>query len=148
MKTATTALALVLAASFAGSAIAAEPVGKTREQVRAELIQAQRDGTIVADLDTGAKARELNPASYPKQEVTLKTLEQVRAELLAAQRSGDILVDFDNMLTARQVNHVADNSAQQARSRDDVRQELREAVQNGDIIVDFQNMKTARQLRG
>eukprot|EP01032_Pedospumella_encystans_P003317 gene3317-3918_t len=53
MKYATASIALAIAALAAGHAQAAD-VGKTREQVRAELAQAQRNGDIVANTDAGS----------------------------------------------------------------------------------------------
>jgi hypothetical protein len=89
------------------SAYPAKPAvaGKTREQVRAELAEAQRTGDIVASKDAGndeyasgvgRKLNELNPAAYPaKPAVAGKTREQVRAELAEAQRTGDIVASKD-----------------------------------------------------
>lgn len=61
----TTAIALALATLAAGNAIAAEPVtAKTRAEVRAELLQAQRTGDIVDS--EGQKLNALYPNSYPR----------------------------------------------------------------------------------
>ena len=104
MKTATASIALAITALLAGHAQAAD-VGKTREQVRAELAEAQRTGDIVAGKDMGTdeyasgagrKLNELFPAAYPaKPAVAGKTREQVRAELTEAQRTGDIVAGKD-----------------------------------------------------
>ena len=101
MKYATASIALAVAALLTGHAQAADNVGKTREQVRAELAEAQRTGDIVAGKDAAAdeftsgafkKLNELNPAAYPaKAAVAGKTRAQVRAELAEAQRTGDIV---------------------------------------------------------
>ena len=58
-------IALALTAISAGSVFAADMTPKTREQVRAELMQAQRDGTLIADGQTGATFRDLYPSRYP-----------------------------------------------------------------------------------
>jgi hypothetical protein len=39
---------------------------KTREQVKAELAEAQRTGDIIADGESGKKLNELYPSRYPK----------------------------------------------------------------------------------
>ena len=104
MKYATASIALAVAALVTGHAQAAD-VGKTREQVRAELAEAQRTGDIAASKDMGTdeyssgagrKLNELNPAAYPAKPVVAgKTRAQVRAELAEAQRTGDIVASKD-----------------------------------------------------
>ncbi len=70
--------------------------GKAREQVQAELFDAQRNGDII--VSAAAKpAREIYPGNYPAetnlaQQGSGKTREQVRAELFEAQRNGDIIM--------------------------------------------------------
>ncbi len=104
MKYATASIALAVAALLSGHAQAADNTGKTREQVRAELAQAQRTGDIAASKDMGdefgasggSKLNELFPAAYPaKVQAAGKTREQVRAELAQAQRTGDIVANKD-----------------------------------------------------
>ncbi len=58
-------IALALTALCAGSVFAADMTPKTRDQVRAELVQAQRDGTMIFDGETGATFREKFPTNYP-----------------------------------------------------------------------------------
>ena len=89
------AIALSLAALSAGSAFAAQPtVAVSRDQVLAELAEAQRTGDIVeVHGATMKKLNEFYPADYPaKVAAAGKTREQVSAELIEAQRSGDIVV--------------------------------------------------------
>ena len=65
--------------------------GLTSEQVRAELLEAQRSGDLVAVGESGKKLNELFPGNYPAKTATVVTSrEQVRAELREAQRTGDI----------------------------------------------------------
>lgn len=79
------------------NAAAATTVGKTRAQVRAELLEAQRTGDILADGDSGKKLNELYPSRYPVKAVEAsKTREQVMAELLQAQRSGEFTLHQHN----------------------------------------------------
>lgn len=64
--------------------------GKTRDQVLAELAEAQRTGDIYAYGDSGKKLNELRPDLYPAKAVQQgKTRAQVQAELIQAQRSGE-----------------------------------------------------------
>lgn len=58
-------ITLALAALAAGNALAADAAApKTREQVRAELFEAQRTGDIIANGETGAKLNELFSGRY------------------------------------------------------------------------------------
>jgi hypothetical protein len=61
--------------------------------VRAELMEAQRTGDLVAVGETGQKFNELYPHRYPAAVTTAqgKTREQVRAELREAQRTGNMV---------------------------------------------------------
>lgn len=65
---------------------------KTREQVLAELVEAQRTGDIAAPgYYGGKKLNEVFPDRYPQKVATAgKTREQVKSELAEAQRTGDI----------------------------------------------------------
>ena len=84
-------LSLALAALAAGNALAAEAGGpKTRDQVRAELADAQRTGDIFGSGESGKKLNELYPSQYPAQAVAQgKTRAQVLAELAEAKRTGE-----------------------------------------------------------
>jgi hypothetical protein len=62
--------------------------GKTREQVKAELAEAIRNGDMVADGQTGAKFNELYPNRYPQPTLAQgKSREDVRAELVESRRN-------------------------------------------------------------
>ena len=64
---------------------------KTRQEVRAELAEAQRTGNMPANDESGCMLNEVNPSAYPpKQALPCKTREQVRAELEEARRTGNI----------------------------------------------------------
>jgi hypothetical protein len=96
MKYATASIAIAVAALLTGHAQAADNTGKTREQVRAELAEAQRTGNIVVNNGSGQvfKLNEQFASFYPVANVeTSKTRAQVLSELAAAQRTGDIVVN-------------------------------------------------------
>lgn len=56
---------IALTLSLAVSGIAQAETGLTREQVKAELAQAQRAGELV-DYETGLKQNQLFPSAYPR----------------------------------------------------------------------------------
>ena len=92
MRNTLSALTLAVLALSAGLALAQDPGGpKTREQVRAELMEAIRTGNMPANDETGRMLNEVNPSAYPpKPVVPCKTREQVRAELDEAKRTGNM----------------------------------------------------------
>ena len=104
MKYATASIALAVAALVTGHAQAADNIGKTREQVRAELAEAQRTGDIVVSYGSGqvAKLNELTPSFYPtKASAPGKTRAEVLAELANAQRTGDLVVSYGSGQVAK-----------------------------------------------
>lgn len=154
MKYATASIALAIAALVTGHAQAAD-VGKTREQVRAELAQAQRTGDIVANTDVGSseflsgKGQKLSaafPESYPQATSQGKTRAQVRAELAEAQRTGDIAANKDQGIdeyvsgNGRKLNELFPAAypakpVAAGKTREQVRAELAEAQRTGDIAA-------------
>ncbi len=146
------AIALAITTLAAGQVLAADTSvqGKTRDQVRAELAEAQRTGDIVVgksgdELGVGHKLNEVAPASYPAKAVVQgKTRAQVKAELAEAQRTGDIVVSAnagDELGVGRKLNEVAPASYTaakadpQGKTRAQVKAELAQAQRNGDIVV-------------
>lgn len=129
-------LTLALAALVAGNAFAADAAApKTREQVRAELIEAQRTGDIVADSESGKKLNELYPSRYPAQAATQgKTRAQVLAELVEAQRTGDIVAQGESgkKLNELYPSRYPTQAAAQGHSRAQVLAELVQAKRSGD----------------
>jgi hypothetical protein len=175
MKTAYAAsIALAIAALSTGYANAADVVqGKTRDQVRAELAEAQRTGDIAASKDVrgdefaygaGRTLNELFPASYPaKPAATGKTRAQVLAELAEARRTGDIAASKDAASdefttgAGRKLNELYPASypgktAETGKTRAQVQAELSEARRTGDIVaskdvgVDEYTASTGRKL--
>jgi len=108
-----TAVTLALAAQatlLAGHALAANTPntrsGLTREQVRAELMQARAAGDYVVDAETGLKAYQANPGQFPARQAAKSTLtrEQVRAKYFKARAAGDFVVDPETGLKAYEAN--------------------------------------------
>lgn len=78
----------LLLASLAPAALA--DTGMTREQVKAELARAIRDGDVASGYNS-LTLREQYPGRYPARPAPAgKTRDQVRAELAEAVRTGDI----------------------------------------------------------
>lgn len=135
-STALSVIAITFAAWTAGSAIAADTsTPLTREQVSAELAQAQRNGDLLANQEAGLKANEVAPGNYPARAASGKTRAEVMVELAQAQRNGDIPVDGVTGLKANQLvpgNYPAP-AAVQGKSRDQVQAEVTAALRDGTL---------------
>ncbi len=129
-------LTLAVAAFATGNALATDAAApKTRDQVRAELAEAQRTGDIVANGDSGKKLNELYPGQYPAKAVAQgKTRAQVLAELAEAQRTGDIVAngDTDKKLNELYPSQYPAKAAPQGLSRAQVLAQLAEAQRSGE----------------
>jgi Tfp pilus assembly protein PilE len=67
---------------------------KSRAEVQAELIQAERTGEM-QDLDSGYTFKQEYPDRYPAATATAsKTRAEVKAELIRAERSGEMPVGY------------------------------------------------------
>jgi hypothetical protein len=146
MKTRLSVVAIALSTLVAGHALAADPaVAKTREQVRAELIEAQRNGDLIADGETGLRFNQVSPHLYPQATVVAKTRAEVKAELAAAQANGDLIADGETGARFNEVfpaQYAATRTAAavevvaQGKTRAEVKAELAEAIRNGELIAD------------
>jgi len=129
------ALALILTAVAAGNALAADASApKTREQVLAELVLAQRTGDVLANGDSGKLLNELYPNQYPaKVAAQGKTRAQVLAELVEAQRTGDILAQGDSGKTLYELNpsQYPARAVTQGNTRAQVLAELEQSQRSG-----------------
>lgn len=99
--------AIALAATLAGGQVLAAntSTGKTRAQVKAELVEAVRTGNIVGNDETGRLLNEINPSFYPAQpEMQGKTRAEVKAELAEAIRTGNIRANDESGLMRNEVN--------------------------------------------
>lgn len=131
---ATLALA-VLAGSFAITAHA----GLTREQVKAELMEAIRTGNMPANDESGLTDRELHPSRYPAVQASAAPLTraQVLAQFEEARRTGDLYAPGESGLRLNELNPQAYPAkvAVAGRSRAEVQAELREALRTGNILA-------------
>jgi len=129
---------LVLAAGLlAGSSAFAQ---LTREQVIADLVEAQRTGNIATGLDGNKKLNELDPVRYAQAALPAAastTRDQVRAELIEAQRTGDVATGLDGnkKLNELEPARYASQQTTQGKTRAQVRAELIEAQRTGDITI-------------
>jgi hypothetical protein len=129
------AAALVLAA-IAGVSSAQ---GLTRAEVKAQTMEAIKNGDILAPGDAGLTFRQEDPEDYPAQPAPPpgKTVAQVKAETMAAIRNGDILAPGDAGLTFAQED-PADYPAKPivvGKTRAEAKEERDIAVRDGDILA-------------
>ena len=146
MKTRLSVVAIALSTLVAGHALAANPAAaKTREQVRAELAEAQRNGDMIANGESGLRFNQVSPHLYPQATPVAKTRAEVQAELAAAQASGDLIaigaigVRFNELFPAQyaatRTAAPAVGAVAQGKTRAEVRAELAEAIVNGEMIA-------------
>jgi hypothetical protein len=99
-----TLIAAALITATTTSVWASNMNGPTREQVRAELMEAQRNGTLIANGETGATFRDQNPSRYMAQPATSGlSRADVQAAFEQARANGELVVSTEIGLTARQL---------------------------------------------
>ena len=87
----------VSAAAIAFSGAAHADTGLTREQVKAELRDAQRNGDLI-DYETGKKPNEVNPSAFPRQvKITPVAVAPAAVQYTAI---GDVEMDLLNQRSA------------------------------------------------
>lgn len=128
-------LSLVAAPVFASD----KPVGKTREQVLAELVQAVKSGDMPASGESGLTLKQLNPSAYPATESALgaKTRNQARAELALSLRTGDIMAGGESgaKLNVQEPGRHSVIASAPSKTRDQVKIELARAIHEGDLTA-------------
>ena len=142
MKTKFAAIALVLASGL----IAGTPAlaGVTREQVRAELVEAIRTGDMPANGEQSRKLNELYPSLYPAKQVQASlTREQVKAELTEAVRTGDMLANGEQSLKLNELypSMYPAKQVQASLSREQVKAELAESIRSGNYMISDNGQK-------
>jgi hypothetical protein len=130
--------AIALAATLAGGqAFAADTsTGKTRAQVKAELVEAVRTGNMPANDESGRMLNEVNPSQYPAQPVTQgNTRAQVLAELAEAIRTGNRPANDESGLMLNDVNpsQYPAQAETQGYTRVEVQAQLVEAIRTGNM---------------
>jgi hypothetical protein len=96
-------LGLALALSGPAATTAHAQSALTRDQVRAELAEALRTGSILANGESGLTLRELYPQRYPATAGPGISRAQVLKELQEARRTGDLLAAGDSGLLLNQL---------------------------------------------
>jgi Domain of unknown function (DUF4148) len=114
MKNRLSVVAIALSTLVAGHALAADPsVAKTREQVRAELAEAQRNGTLLVDGDQGIRVYQVTPRpaaqktadkAAEKAVVVGKTRAEVLQELRDARANGTLIANSETGETYRDID--------------------------------------------
>ncbi len=125
--------ALTLTATLIGSGAALAQDYKTREQVNAELAEANRAGTILSG--DGTLWRDLGvPHRAADADLTGKTREQVKAELAEANRNGTVPSGDGTLWRDLGAPLYLAGSALAGKTREQVKAELAEANRNGTIL--------------
>lgn len=141
----TAAATLVLAAAFTAQAqtAAADNAPKTRQQVLAELAQAQRDGQLLSAGELALTQAELAPARYQAAATSGGlTRADVRAETARAMRNGELLAAGEQDASAALPQAAAVASA---KTRAQVKAEYAEARRTGDLLVAGESGQTLRE---
>ncbi|MCY1545720.1 hypothetical protein D9M68_816730 [compost metagenome] len=159
MNTRLSVVAIALSTLVAGHALAADPAAaKSREQVRAELAEAQRTGDLIADSETGQRFNQIYSNLYPQAAAASvgKTRDEVKAELAEARRNGDLIADgetgqrfnqlYPEQYAATRTSAPAVEVVAQGKTRAEVKAELAEAQRNGDLIADSETGQRFNQL--
>lgn len=135
------ALTVALATLSAGHALAFDAsVSKTREQAKAELLEAIRTGNIVVGGEASQKANEMYPGLYPAKPVAQgKTREQVKAELAEAIRTGNIIAGGEAGQKANEMfpGLYPAKPVVQGKNREQVKAELQAAIRTGQMQVNI-----------
>ena len=136
-----------MTAVAAGSALAQEQdmsAPKTRAQVQAELLEAQRTGDILAYGNSSKKLNELYPGRYPaKPAAPGLARAEVKADLLAAQREGEVMAlgDSGKKLNELYPSRYPARTAASGVTRAEVKADLLAAQRRGDLIMDDSGTK-------
>jgi len=132
-----TALALLIGAGCA----AANAQSKTREQLRQELVDAVRDGSLMRG--------EFAPReSMPGVTMHGRSRAEVQAELAAAQRSGDMLAAGESSQKLNELNpsRYPQPTTPAGKTRAQVLAELADARRSGDLLAAGESGLPQREL--
>lgn len=125
-KTLAPCMTMLLMAAASAGALAQTAMPKTREQVRQELIEAVRSGTIPR-----------GELGSPMPIASSRVRADVRAEFDAARQSGDLLADGESSQKLNELHPswYAQRTIVAGKTRAQVLAELAEAQRTGDIIA-------------
>ena len=134
---------LIVGVSASARAQTAAPT--TRDEVRRELFEALRDGTLPHG-EAGAPQRKLRPqanAQLPRSRA------DVLAELDTARRDGELLAGGESSLKLNELrpSQYPAHAVFAGKTRAQVKTELAEAQRNGDMVADGESGLTLRELR-
>lgn len=134
-RTYSIAIVMAFATLVAGQAMAADiDTSVTREQVKAELVEAIQSGNVIVG-ESGARLNQVFPNNYPAQQSASNvSREQVKAELVEAIRSGNVVRGESSVRLneAFPAKFPAERSVA-SKSREQVRAELAEAANAGQL---------------
>jgi hypothetical protein len=139
--------ALVVALAALGATASAQ-TARTREQVRAELAEAIRNGDIISG-ESGLTLRQQFPGRYPAApQAAGLTRAQVQAELAQAIRNGELLTGGEIAQRAADARPGAFPSELMVgqRTRAEVKAELAQAIRTGDILAAGESGQLRNQL--
>jgi hypothetical protein len=125
--------ALAIAAALTSAAHA--DGGKTREQVRAELAEAVRNGDVMAAGESGLTQRQMFPQRYPQAPLAASGLTRadVLGEVEEARRSGTLIAAGE---AGQPVTNPQAYPTQFAgKTRAQVAAETREAIRTGNVLA-------------
>lgn len=130
--------ATAMVAAILSTSAAAQSVGKTRAEVKAELEAARNSGELMYGGEAGMRLRDMYPGSYPTFTPAGqgKTREQVRAELARAIANGEMVVDESGQTEYELApQRFPQRPALLGKTRAEVVAELQLAQRLGDIVV-------------
>lgn len=143
MKTSKALIAIALLTGLHATASAQEhhphgaDAGKSRAQVRAELMAAIAHGDMIAEHESGKRHRDIRPDLYPKHDSGVgKTRTQVVAEWQEAKRLGMVTADGESGVLMKDLYpHRYPTSEQKTATRAEVIAALKEAQRTGDLLA-------------
>jgi len=113
--------------------MAADTTPVSRDQVRAELAEAVRNGNMIVG-ESGKLMNEVFPHNYPQSNHSQVSRAEVRAEWAEAVDSGNVLVGQGSKTLAEVNPHdYPGEQSVASKSRDEVRTELAEAAASGKL---------------
>jgi hypothetical protein len=140
-------LICVIALGVALGSNAYGQAGKTREQVKSELAEAERVGDVLPAGEGSLTLRQRYPQRYPAMAMPAgMSREQVRAQVADAIRSGDLIEAGESGQTLRQLSpgRYPPPPAVAGKTRREVQQELADAIRTGDIVPAGESNRTLR----